>query len=383
MSDGSRRIVVAMSGGVDSSVAAALLVEQGWEVIGVTLQIWPDGMKPPGRHVGCCSVDAVDDARRVADRLGIPYYVFDFQDIFRRTVIEPFGRSYVQGRTPNPCVWCNEHVKFGALLERALQLGAEAVATGHYARVERDPETGRWHLMRPRDLRKDQTYALWPLTQEQLSRVRFPLAPYTKEEVRELARARRLPVAYKPESQEICFVPDDDYRRYLREQVPDALRPGLIVDTRGQVLGEHPGVAFFTIGQRKGLGLAVGRPLYVVDLDPVGNRVIVGEREEAQAEGLEAGAVNWIAIPELDGPRRVQARIRRNAPHAPATIEPVDGEARRVRCRFDEPQWAVTPGQSVVWYDGDTVLGGGVISRALKGSLAGGHTSPVEASAQA
>lgn len=381
MSGARPRIVVAMSGGVDSSVAAALLVEQGYDVIGVTLQIWPEGMKPPGRHVGCCSVDAVDDARRVAERLGIPYYVFDFQEIFRRSVIEPFTRAYLRGQTPNPCIWCNEHVKFGALLKRAVQLGAEAVATGHYARVERDPETGRWLLMRPKDRRKDQTYALWPLTQEQLARVRFPLAPYTKEEVRELARARRLPVAYKPESQEICFIPDDDYRRYLRENAPEAVRPGEIVDTQGNVLGRHPGVAFFTVGQRKGLGLAAGRPLYVVDVDAAANRVVVGERHEARASGLEAGAVNWIAAPGLSEPMRVQARIRRNAPDAPATIEPASGDARRVICRFDQPQWAVTPGQSVVWYTGDVVVGGGVISRAVKERPAAGHTTPVEASA--
>ncbi|MEW6046912.1 MAG: tRNA 2-thiouridine(34) synthase MnmA [Bacillota bacterium] len=377
------RVVVAMSGGVDSSVAAALLVREGFDVIGVTLQIWPEGMKPPGRHVGCCSLDAVTDARRVADRLGIAYYVFNFQDVFAESVIGPFTRAYLQGRTPNPCVWCNERVKFGALADRAVQLGAQALATGHYARVEQDPQSGRYLLLRPKDRRKDQTYALWPLTQAQLQRVLFPLAPYTKEEVRELARALRLPVASKPESQEICFIPDGDYRRYLLENAPEARQPGEIVDTSGRVLGEHDGVAFFTVGQRKGLGLAAGRPLYVVDIDPVRRRVVVGERTEAEAWGLEASGVNWIAVPGLYGPMRVEARIRRTAADAAAIIEPVDAPdpKSRVRCLFDSPQWAVTPGQSVVWYRDDVVVGGAIISRALKAVESAAHTTPVEASA--
>lgn len=372
-----------MSGGVDSSVAAALLVREGFDVIGVTLQIWPEGMKPPGRHVGCCSLDAVTDARRVADRLGIAYYVFNFQDVFAESVIGPFTRAYLQGRTPNPCVWCNERVKFGALADRAVQLGAQALATGHYARVEQDPQSGRYLLLRPKDRRKDQTYALWPLTQAQLQRVLFPLAPYTKEEVRELARALRLPVASKPESQEICFIPDGDYRRYLLENAPEARQPGEIVDTSGRVLGEHDGVAFFTVGQRKGLGLAAGRPLYVVDIDPVRRRVVVGERTEAEAWGLEASGVNWIAVPGLYGPMRVEARIRRTAADAAAIIEPVDAPdpKSRVRCLFDSPQWAVTPGQSVVWYRDDVVVGGAIISRALKAVESAAHTTPVEASA--
>ena len=381
----SRRIVVAMSGGVDSSVAAALLVEQGWEVVGVTLQVWPPGFHPPGRHTGCCSLDAVDDARRVADRLGIPYYVFNFQELFAEAVIGPFTREYLQGRTPNPCVWCNERVKFGALLDRALELGAEAVATGHYAAVEFCPERGRWLLKKARDRRKDQTYALWPLTQAQLARVRFPLAGYTKEEVRALARRFGLPVAAKAESQEICFVPDD-YRRFLLQTAPEALAPGPIVDTGGKVLGQHPGVAFFTVGQRRGLGVAFGRPMYVVELDAASRTVVVGGREEVMAQGLVAGQANWIALERLAAPQQATARIRRSADEVGCVVEPEaaagDGGSR-VRVHFDSPQWAVTPGQSVVFYQGDVVLGGAVIERAVRATAEQGarqgHTTSARA----
>lgn len=379
----SGRIVVAMSGGVDSSVAAALLVEQGWEVIGVTLQIWPPGLRPPGRHVGCCSLEAVDDARRVADRLRIPYYVLNFHELFEQEVIGPFTREYLQGRTPNPCVWCNERVKFGALLDRALELGAEAVATGHYARVEGPGADGRWLLKKPADRRKDQTYSLWPLTQAQLQRVRFPLADLTKEQVRALAARMGLPVADKPESQEICFIPDDDYRRFLRERVPESVAPGPIVDLEGRVLGQHPGVAFFTVGQRRGLGLALGRPVYVVDLDPATRTVVVGSWEQATAVGLVAGSANWIAVERLSGPMRVHARIRRSAQEVPCRIEPdPDGDPQRVWVYFDSPQWAVTPGQSVVFYQDDVVVGGAVIERALRAFGQDGqaaHTTPARA----
>lgn len=354
-----------MSGGVDSSVAAALLVDAGYTVIGVTLQIWPAHQSPPGRHVGCCSLDAVTDARRVARKLGIAHYVFDFEALFAREVIGPFTQAYLEGQTPNPCVWCNERVKFGALLDRARQLGCRWLATGHYARVEEALGGSRRLLMRARDRAKDQSYALWPLTQAQLTHVLFPLADLTKGEVRALARSRALPVASKPESQEICFIPDDDYRRFLRERAPGAARrPGEIVDRSGRVLGEHPGVAFFTVGQRKGLGIAAGRPLYVVAIDPIANRVIVGDRPDALSGALEALRPNWIGIESLAGPMRVEARIRRTAQDAPATIEP-GSEPGSVRCTFDEPQWAVTPGQSVVWYAGDVVVGGAIIRRSV------------------
>ncbi len=397
----SSRIVVAMSGGVDSSVAAALLVREGYEVIGVTLQIWPEGMRPPGRHTGCCSLDAVDDARRVADRLGIDYYVFNFQGDFARQVIEPFTRAYLRGRTPNPCVWCNERIKFGALLDRALELGAEAVATGHYAAVERDPRSGRWVLKRPRDRRKDQSYSLWPLTQHQLAHALFPLASYTKQEVREMAARLGLPVAQKAESQEICFIPDDDYRRFMREVAPESVAPGPIVDVSGRVLGEHSGVAFYTVGQRRGLGLASGRPLYVVAIDPERRAVVVGDREQAHFAGLVATGVNWVAWPDLQGRRPVLAKIRRSAEEVPAVVEPLAEEASsgsgtggvawgepaegadarpggtgRVRTWFETPQWAVTPGQSVVWYDGDRVAGGAVIEAGITTTPQVAHTSP-------
>ncbi|BDG60587.1 tRNA 2-thiouridine(34) synthase MnmA [Caldinitratiruptor microaerophilus] len=356
-----KRVLVAMSGGVDSSVTAALLVEQGYEVIGVTMNTWTDDIPADVRlneHSGCCSLAAVEDARRVADILGIPYYVFNFQGKFSETVIDYFIREYARGRTPNPCIACNRYVKFSALLYRARQLGCDLIATGHYARVGRDPETGRWLLGKARDTRKDQTYVLHNMTQEALSRTLFPLGDWLKPDVRRKAKEVGLPVHDKPDSQEICFVYDNDYGRFLSEKIPEAIRPGPIVTTDGRVIGTHKGLPLYTIGQRKGLP-AMGEPIYVVDLDPDTNTLIVGRDEEVYRRELIAADLNWIRVAELTGPARATAKIRRMAPEAPCTVVPEGPD--RVRVVFDEPQRALTPGQAVVFYQGEWVLGGGTI----------------------
>jgi tRNA-uridine 2-sulfurtransferase len=356
------RVVVGMSGGVDSSVAAALLAEAGHDVVGVTMRVWAsaDAAERVSRFGACCGSEAVDDARRVATALGIPYYLLNMADEFDRAVIGPFADDYRRGRTPVPCVACNVDLKFGSLLARAHAWDAAAVATGHYARVTRTPD-GRWVLRRARDLRKDQSDFLWPLTQRQLAAARFPVGELTKDEVREHARRLGLATADKPESQEICFVPDGDYRAYLRTRDPGVFRPGAIVDLEGRRLGGHAGVAGFTIGQRKGLGLSGGRARYVVDLDAETSRVVVGDAADLERGDLEVGRANFIAGGPPVGPLRVTARIRHNHEPAAATIHVLgNGRARVV---FDTPQRAVTPGQSCVWYQGDEVIGGGVIER--------------------
>ena len=357
------RIVVGMSGGVDSSVAAALLVEQGHEVIGVTMRVWPwkESDDPAKRFGSCCGAEAVDDARRVARVLGIPYYVLNMEEEFDRAVIAGFAVAYREGRTPVPCVACNTDLKFGSLLARAQAWEAGAVATGHYARVTREETTGRWLLWRGRDARKDQSDFLWPLEQAQLAAARFPVGALTKDEVRQRARDLGLVTADKPESQEICFVPDDDYRGFLRRRDPESFQPGPIVDTAGHVLGRHRGLADFTIGQKKGLGLATGRALYVLDLDVADNRVTVGEAGDLERTRLLATDTNFIACEPPATPMRVTARIRHNHAPAPATVRALGD--RRAEVLFDEPQRAITPGQSVVWYQGDLVVGGAVISR--------------------
>jgi tRNA-specific 2-thiouridylase len=355
------RIVVGMSGGVDSAVTAALLLEQGYEVIGATMLIW----NPPGmdraEQGGCCGLGAAEDARRVAARLGIRHYVLDFQDVFYDTVIRNYVDEYRSGRTPNPCIRCNEFVKFGALLRRAEQLGADRVATGHYARVRRDEALERWLLLRGADPRKDQSYALYRLSQEQLSRTLFPLGEMNKEQTRALAAELGLPVAHKPDSQEVCFVPDNDYAAFLGELVPESRREGEVVDPEGRVLGRHRGVAGFTIGQRKGLGIAAPLPLYVTTIDPTANRITVapGDHPDLYRREVIAADRNLIAVKEPVGSCLVSAKIRYNMPDRPAvlTLEEED----RLRVVFDEPQRAVTPGQAVVCYDGDVVVCGGVI----------------------
>ncbi|MBI1846713.1 MAG: tRNA 2-thiouridine(34) synthase MnmA [Candidatus Rokubacteria bacterium] len=360
---GRERIVVAMSGGVDSSVAAALMVEQGHDVVGVTLRVWPwrepeDAVR---RFGSCCSSEAAGDARAVARRLGIPYYLLNSEDEFDRAVIERFVDEYRVGRTPVPCVACNRDLKFGSLLRRARAWEAGAVATGHYARVTHDAATGRFLLWRGRDARKDQSDFLWPLSQEQLGQARFPVGELTKDEVRAEARRLGLVTADKPESQEICFIPDDDYRGFLRRREPAMFRRGRIVDRAGTVLGVHGGLANFTIGQKKGLGLtAAGRALYVVDLDPDTDTVTVGERADLERTRLVAGSANFIAG-EPPAALRVEARIRHGHAPAAATVRALEGG--RAEVEFDEPQPAITPGQSVVWYRGELVIGGAVIAR--------------------
>lgn len=357
------RLVVGMSGGVDSSVAAALLLEAGHEVIGVTLRTapWTEPDDERARFGACCSPATAAGARAVARQLGIPYYLLNHEREFAELVIGDFTREYLAGRTPSPCVVCNREVKFGTLLRRALALEAEGVATGHYARLGRAPDTGRWLLYRGQDRVKDQSYFLWPLTQAQLARARFPIGELTKVEVRARARARGLATAATPESQELCFV-EGDYRAFLRARAPEAFRPGPILDEAGRELGAHAGLGAYTVGQRKGLGLAASAPRYVIRLDPARNAVIVGERPALEARRLVATGVNLIAVERLDAPLEVEARIRHGAPLAPARLVPRGpGE---VEVGFAAPLRAVTPGQSVVFYRGDLVVGGGLIASA-------------------
>jgi tRNA-uridine 2-sulfurtransferase len=378
-------IAIAMSGGVDSSTAAAILTEQCQSqglgsappVIGLTMQLWNQrrlpgllGLEPgvdPGRARGrCCSLDDVYDARRVANFLEIPYYVINFEEPFEQQVVRPFVEQYLAGETPIPCSYCNSQIKFERFVTTASEVGAERIATGHYARIRRDEETGRYQLLAARDRTKDQSYFLFGLTQMQLSRSLFPLGEYTKEQVRAIARTRKLPVAEKPESQEICFVPNGSYREfihaYLLEQGREpAETPGELVGTGGQVLGEHSGVHRFTIGQRKGLRVATGSPQYVIGIDAAKNRVIVGKNEDLLKRRLTVRNVNWIRPAQEGESLEVQVRIRNKHTPAPARIE-VRPRSEAV-IEFSIPQRAITPGQAAVFYDGDEVLGGGWISR--------------------
>jgi tRNA-uridine 2-sulfurtransferase len=366
-----KTIAVAMSGGVDSSTVAAMLCQQGYHVVGLTLQLWNqrrlagrEGM-PESVQGRCCSIDDVYDARHVAGTLGIPYYVVNQEERFERDVVRPFVAEYLSGRTPIPCSLCNNHLKFDQLLVTARQIGAELLATGHYARNEFDEARGRWLLKRPADRSKDQTYFLFGLTQEQLSRTLFPLGNMNKPDVREEAKRAGLRLFEKPDSQEICFIPGGDYKQFLDayldeqgEEIPDTA--GELVTTTGEVIGAHSGIHNFTVGQRKGLGLATGSPLYVLQIHGARRQVVVGGDEELLSRELRANRVNWIAIDDLRSPLRVQAKIRHRHQPAEAVLE--KSAENDVLLTFDEPQRAITPGQAVVFYDGDIVVGGGWIT---------------------
>jgi tRNA-specific 2-thiouridylase len=363
-------IAVAMSGGVDSSTVAAMLRAEGHNIVGLTMQLWNQrrlaghpGM-PEAVQGRCCSLDDVYDARRVAETIGIPYYVVNQEERFERDVVRPFVEEYLSGRTPIPCSLCNNHLKFDQLLIVARQIGADAVATGHYAKVGFDEMSGRWLLRRATDLAKDQTYFLFGLTQEQLSRTLFPLGGITKPEVRELARQHGLALAEKPDSQEICFVPGGDYKNFLDaylgeqgETLPDT--SGELVTTNGETIGEHGGIHNFTVGQRKGLGVATGTPLYVIQIKGDSRQVVVGAQEELYSRTLRAHRLSWISVDELRQPLRVSIKIRHRHPPAAAVIE--KSGADQILARFDEPQRAITPGQAAVFYAADVVVGGGWI----------------------
>jgi tRNA-specific 2-thiouridylase len=369
------KIAVAMSGGVDSSAAAAILKEQGHELVGFTMQLWDqrrgintdeNGDPLPSR---CCSLDDVYDARRVAEELGFPFYVLNLERDFERDVVQPFVTSYLNGETPIPCVACNSRLKFASLDRLAVSLGCEKVATGHYARVEFDPSTNRYKLLRGLNQQKDQSYFLWELTQSQLSRAMFPLGDISKPEARDAARRHGLAVAEKKESQEICFVPDGDYAgfidRYLESEGETSRLPGAgeIVDPTGRVIGQHSGIQRYTIGQRRGIGIADERPLYVISLDVEKNQVVVGADQALLKSEFVAAGVNWVAFDNPVEPVRAEVRVRYRHTAAPATITPL--ENNRARVVFDEPQRAITPGQATVFYSGDEVLGGGWIVKPI------------------
>lgn len=354
-----RKVVTGMSGGVDSSVAAYLLKEQGYDVIGVTMRLWQEDF--PGEETGkeCCSLSAVSDARRVADQIGIPFYVMNFRDVFQKRVVDYFVEEYMQGRTPNPCIACNRYVKWEALLKRSMEIGADYIATGHYAKITRR-ENGRYAVTASKTAKKDQTYALYNLTQEQLAHTLMPVGEYTKEEIREIANRIHLPVADKQDSQDICFIPDNDHGAFIERMVGEKIPAcGNFVTADGQILGEHKGIVHYTVGQRKGLNLAMGRPVFVTEIRPETNEVVIGEGEEVFSKELMADHINYMGECDFTDGMRFLTKIR--YAHKGAMAAVYKEKEGKLRVVFDEPQRAVTPGQAVVFYDKGCVAGGGII----------------------
>ncbi|MBS6180940.1 MAG: tRNA 2-thiouridine(34) synthase MnmA [Erysipelotrichaceae bacterium] len=354
-----KKVIVGLSGGVDSSVAAWLLKQEGYEVIGVTMQIWQDEEETvQEENGGCCGLSAVDDARRVAELLEIPYYVMNFKKEFKTNVMDYFTREYLAGRTPNPCIACNRYVKWEALLHRCLSIGADYIATGHYARIDRLPN-GRYAIRNSVTAAKDQTYALYNLTQDQLAHTLMPVGAYTKDEIREMAAKIGLPVAHKKDSQEICFIPDKDYARFIRESGEGEVREGNFVNTRGEILGRHKGIIHYTIGQRKGLNISLGRPAFVLEIRPETNEVVLGENEELFTRTVRADHLNFMAVEDIPEEMEVFGKIRYNHKGESCRVKRIGEDL--LECTFDGPVRAVTPGQALVLYKGEHVLGGGTI----------------------